>query len=90
MEQFSFKFGMFLSAWGYILYLGSGAMACACETNDSFFFCHDGVIYAVNIVCSAFCGFCGSLIWLAAAGYTTNICNSETKGRFFSTFWGLV
>lgn len=29
---------------------------------------------------------CGSLIWLAVAGYTTNICNNETKGKFFLLF----
>ena len=87
--------GMFSAAFGYVLFLGAGVMACACEHSDNepkpdYFFCSEGAIVSVNLICAAILGFTACIIWVAQPGYTTLLCDPGNKAKFFGIFWALL
>ena len=91
----SLKIGMFSSAFGYVFFLGAGVMACACEHSENepkpnYFFCSEGVIVSINLLCAAILGFTACIIWVAQSGYITLLCDPTSKAKFFGIFWALL
>jgi len=87
IKKVSYKYSIFISCWGYILFLASGAIACSCELNQDLFYCKGYIITIVNVVCSLLCGFAASVIWPSASAYISDEAGStENKELYFSIF----
>lgn len=87
IRKVSYKYCIFTACWGYILFLGSGVIACSCEIDSTLFYCKDYVVIIVNIICSLLCGFAASVIWPSASAYISDEAgSSEKKELYFSIF----
>jgi len=87
IKKVSYKYCIFISCWGYILFLASGVIACSCENNKELFYCNETTVTIVNVVCSFLCGLAASVIWPSASAYISEEAdNSENKKLYFSIF----
>ena len=87
IKKVSYKYCIFLSCWGYILFLASGVIACSCENNQNLFYCNETTVTIVNVICSMLCGFAASVIWPSASAYISKEAgNTENKELYFSIF----
>ncbi|CDW80475.1 major facilitator superfamily protein [Stylonychia lemnae] len=59
------------------------------KTKDDMFITSDGFIYTTQISIQIFQGFCLGLKWVAESKYISECATEETKGFYFSLFWGI-
>eukprot|EP01016_Furgasonia_blochmanni_P003841 TRINITY_DN11504_c0_g1_i1.p1 TRINITY_DN11504_c0_g1~~TRINITY_DN11504_c0_g1_i1.p1 ORF type:complete len:550 (-),score=120.58 TRINITY_DN11504_c0_g1_i1:168-1817(-) len=93
VKRIGLRNSFFFSSFGYLLTFLSGIQACSCfelENPNSHFFCSHTMIYAANIISSAICGFCASVLWGAQARYMAEIINPIRAGRYVGTFSAIV
>lgn len=87
LEKFSFKWGMFLSSWAYVLFLAVGVIAFSCERNPENFFCSDSWLISLNLIAAAFLGPMACILWVSQIGYISGSCDNNSKSRFFGVFF---
>lgn len=90
LEFFSYKIAMFVSTWGYILFLLCGALTCSCESHLTLFYCTEGTIVSINLICAAVIGFTAAILWVAATGYVSALSGEDSRAKFFGIFWALA
>jgi len=89
LEFISFKRGMFLASWGYVLFLAVGATACSCEENPDKFICSESWLVGINVFFALALGPLACMLWVSQIGYVSGSCDENSKNKFFGVFYAL-
>ncbi|CDW72896.1 major facilitator superfamily protein [Stylonychia lemnae] len=92
VDRLGVKFCLSISAISdtvWILAIIPPALSSDKTSDDDMFYTSDGFIYTTQILIQIIQGFCLGLKWVAGSKYISECATEETKGFYFSFYWGL-
>ncbi|CDW79472.1 major facilitator superfamily protein [Stylonychia lemnae] len=92
VDKLGVKFCLSISATAdtlWILAIIPPALSTDKTTNNDMFIRSNGFIYTTQILIQIIQGFCLGLKWVAGSKYISECATEETKGFYFSLYWGL-
>ena len=90
IQDWSYKKGMFIGSFGYIVSLVIGLLTTWCANDQTGICTSEPFIYFINFLSSGLNGFCAPILWLSLNKYITTCSNEYNRGKFFGYFWGIM